>query len=573
MANNDQVILDQIIENERLARMPTATKPDFFEQYVAEQVLKNYDLSDDEVEYGLTGGSHDGGIDGLYTFANGELVHEDFDPTALKRNIVIDVVLLQCKTSNGFDEDSMNKIIALTRDLFALDVAVDNYAGVYNEGVRDGVSCFRQLYQSIAGRFPTLRFQYIYATRGDSREVHPNVQRKVEDLRSAIGSLFTHADFKFEFYGASDLLGLARRQPTTSFDIQFTEILTGRDGNIALVRLQDFINFIRTETGQLRKSLFEANVRDYQGSNQVNEDMQQTLIGRGPEDFWWLNNGVTVVATRAVQGGKVLTIEDPQIVNGQQTSTEIYNYFHAANIINVGNDERCVMVRIIVANDAVSRDRIIKATNSQTSIPAASLRATEKIHRDIEAYLAPFSIFYDRRKNSQKQQGRPTDKIISIGLLAQAMMSIALQRPDDARARPSSLIKKDEDYSQIFDESLPINIYLVAAKIIKTTHSFLRGREDLAPKDRNNLLFYVATHVSSVLTKRARPYPGELARIKVEDIDELVVCQSVAVVEALYRALGANDQVAKGPQLLAALQQTIDMQYPLANAGLQADLF
>ena len=62
MANNDQVLLDQILEEQRVSRAPTATKSDFFEQYVAEQVLKDYDLSDDEVEYGLTGGGHDGGI-------------------------------------------------------------------------------------------------------------------------------------------------------------------------------------------------------------------------------------------------------------------------------------------------------------------------------------------------------------------------------------------------------------------------------------------------------------------------------------------------------------------------------
>lgn len=559
MANNDQVLLDQILEEQRVSRAPTATKSDFFEQYVAEQVLKDYDLSDDEVEYGLTGGGHDGGIDAIYTFANGELVQEDFDHTTLKKSVVIDVVIIQSKTSNGFDETTINKLIAITGHLFALANPLSDYATVYNEGVLEGVGNFRRLYTAIAGRFPTLRFMYFYVSRGESNGVHPNVRRKTDDLRQVVLGLFPHAKYEFSFYGASDLLGLARRQPSSSFELKFLESLTGRDGYIALVRLKDFINFIRADNGQLRKNLFEANVRDYQGSNQVNEDMQQTLLSGGPEDFWWLNNGVTVVASRAVQGGKILTIEDPQIVNGQQTSTEIFNYFHGAN---TDADERCVMVRVIVANEPASRDRIIKATNSQTSIPAASLRATEKIHRDIQEFLVPFSIYYDRRKNSQKQLGRPIDKIIGIALMAQAMMSIVLQRPDDARARPSSLIKKDEDYNRIFSPKLPIQIYLIAATIVKTAQASLRGREDLAPKDRNNLLFYVAMHASAALTGVSAPTSEQLATIAPESITDVVMNASISVVEPIYRELGANDQTAKGTQFLAALKAKLSEQFP-----------
>jgi hypothetical protein len=389
--------------------------------------------------------------------------------------------------------------------------------------------------------------------------VHPNVKRKADDLRGVVLGLFPNAQYDFSFYGAAELLELARRQPTTSFEIKYSESLTGRDGYIALVRLKDFINFIRFDNGQLRKNLFEANVRDYQGNNQVNDDMHQTLVGGGPEDFWWLNNGVTVVASRAVQGGKILTVEDPQIVNGQQTSTEIFNYFHGAN---TDTDERCLMVRVIVANDAASRDKIIKATNNQTSIPAASLRATEKIHRDIEEFLAPFSIYYDRRKNSQKQQGRPTEKIISIGLLAQAMMSIVLQRPDDARARPSSLIKKDEDYNRIFNLTFPIQIYLIAATIAKVAHACLLARENLAPKDRNNLLFYAAMHASAALVGSAQPYQAQLAAVKPDAITGELIQGSIDCVEQLYRSLGANDQVAKGPNMLIALKAQLAEQYP-----------
>jgi|LauGreDrversion2_6_1035139.scaffolds.fasta_scaffold15348_2 hypothetical protein len=83
--NNDQLILDQIVEETREQHAPKLDKAEFFEAFVVEQVLKEFDLTADEIESGLAGGTRDGGIDGLYTFVNGELVQEDFNQTGLRR--------------------------------------------------------------------------------------------------------------------------------------------------------------------------------------------------------------------------------------------------------------------------------------------------------------------------------------------------------------------------------------------------------------------------------------------------------------------------------------------------------
>jgi hypothetical protein len=133
--NNDQLILDQIVDEQRQARAPDAKMPEFFETYVAEQVLKNFDLSDDEIESGLVGNTLDGGIDGIYTFANGELVLDDFDHSGLKKNVLIELVIFQSKTSNGFDEETINKFSAVSGHLFSLANQVDNYKDRYNFSV------------------------------------------------------------------------------------------------------------------------------------------------------------------------------------------------------------------------------------------------------------------------------------------------------------------------------------------------------------------------------------------------------------------------------------------------------
>ena len=115
--------------------------------------------------------------------------------------------------------------------------------------------------------------------------------------------------------------------------------------------------------------------------------------------------------------------------------------------------------------------------------------------------------------------------------MAQAIMSISMQRPDDARARPSSLLKRDEDYAKIFSPDHPIELYLVAAKLVKSIHSYLRRAEDISPKDKNNLLFYVAMHAASKLAGQRRPSNKELAKIQPTDITEAILEESVKTVK------------------------------------------
>ena len=559
MPNNDQIILDQVLEQERTQRAPTASKSTFFEVFVAEQMLKDFDLSDEEIESGLVGNGGDGGIDGIYLFANGDLVREDFDPSPLKKNVDLQVIVIQSKVTASYDEESINRLVAVTRDLFNLAQPVDKFKTVYNDSVRSAVTVFRLMYQSLAARFPALRFQYVYATRGDSKQVHPNVSRKVvADLEPAIKNLFSTANFEFRFLGASELLAIARKQPVTSFPLNVAETIALKGGYISLISLPEFFNFLRSENGLLRKNLFEANVRDYQGPTQVNDEIQKTLRGKREEEFWWLNNGVTLVASKAVLSGKTLTIEDPQIVNGLQTSTEIFTYFTTAN---AKDESRSLMVRVIEVGKAESRDRIIKATNSQTSIPPSSLRATDKVHRDIEEYLRPFGLFYDRRKNLHKNEGKPAEQIVGISFLAQAVMAIALRRPDNARARPSSLLKSDDDYTKLFSPNHPIELYLVAGKLVKAVYSNLRARDDWASKDRNNLLFYVTMHAAACLAKRAEPSISNLAAIKIDSITDNLINSSVDDVRPLYDALGATDQVAKGRALLARVVQDLQNRF------------
>jgi len=117
----------------------------------------------------------------------------------------------------------------------------------------------------------------------------------------------------------------------------------------------------------LAEQIFESNVRGYQRDVAVNQQIQSSLKSdHQGVDFWLLNNGITIITANATSAGYLrATVQDPQVVNGLQTSREIFNYFAAAP---QPNDNRLVLVRVIETKDVGVQDQIIRATNSQNKM-------------------------------------------------------------------------------------------------------------------------------------------------------------------------------------------------------------
>lgn len=550
---NDQIILEQIIKERCAESQDELSIAEYFEIYSASEILKDYDLTYDDIEYGIVGDGGDGGIDSIYTFINGEQLKEDTTINANQKKNHIELIVIQSKTSASFKEDAIIKFRESAQDLFNLANNPDDFSSRYNAELIDKVKLFRDSYSKLAKTFPKIEIRYFYSTQGD--EVHPNVSGKISKLQEDIVKMFGGAEFSFNFVGASELLEMTRNVPSTSRALEVAEspIGTTAGSYLCLVSLSKYYEFI-SDSGALARSIFESNVRDYQGSVVVNTGIRKTLENKQSENFWYLNNGVTIITPKAVMAGKQLTIEDPQIVNGLQTSHEIYQHF--SQLDNYENDDRAVLVRVICEEDEEARDRIIRATNSQTSIPPASLRSSDDIHRNIEDFLKSNGFYYDRKKNYYKNQGMPVGKIISIPYMAQSMMAITLLKPDSARARPSTLINSDVEYKKIFSLDKPIDIYLKAVQIMKAVELFLKPENcniQLERKTITNIKFYVAMVVSMELAGHNQDIENKLAGLPTINISTDVLQKSLDTVLSAFNELGASDQVAKGSALVRKL--------------------
>lgn len=550
MSTNQQIILETLLEQQKASLADTFGDDDYFHLFVTDQILKNYELSYDETDEGIVDNSGDGGIDAIYTFVNSDLIQRDSDLIEGKRNSIIDVFIIQSKNTNGFSETAIEKCTSSAIDLFDLAKSIDSLRSVYNNDLLVNIEVFRKQYLHLASKFPVLRFHYFYATKGI--EVNPNVSRKIANLEDAIKKLFDKAEIIFTFLTANDLIDLSRREQIKSKGIVLSDnpISTQDGGYIALAPIKNYYDFLKDENDGLIKNFFDANIRDYQGTVEVNSAIKDTLMANKPiEDFWWLNNGITITASNASFASKVLNIEDPQIVNGLQTSFELFNYF---NTNKVETDTRNVLIRVVKTTDEGSRLKVIKATNSQTNIPPASLRATDPIHRDIEDYLYSKGYFYDRRKNYHKNQGKPINRIISIPYLAQVIMAILNQKPDYARARPSTLIKNNIDYEGIFDTKIPIELYYKTIAIHETIEKSIKrfNNPRLTRVQIGDIKFHVSMYVAGRMINKLRPSTRDIAGIDVKNLTESLINEAIEHVFLVYDMMGGNNSVAKGKEFV-----------------------
>lgn len=554
LITGSQRILHELFVQEYQDNPTYSDEAMFFERFAAEQVMKPHDLSDEEVDNGILGGGNDGGCDAIYTLLDGDLMTEDIvNDISVSKDATIDFIIIQAKRETSFSEDVIMKWKTVSENLLEIGVDDSGFVSRYNEDLRSAFSLFRNLYVKLLRKVPKLNIHFFYTTFAS--EVHPNVKAQAHELQTRLLQMFPSpkTSVSVELWGADEMLLAAQTQPEQKIQISLTEppINIGNHHDyITLVNLGKYYRFIADDQGVLRKYIFDSNVRDYQGHNAVNQDIQMTLETPTVEDFWWLNNGITILTREAIPvTTKELILTEPEVVNGQQTSNEIFNYF-SLHPDKVDTESRNILVRIIVPESEESRDRIILATNNQTNIPRSSLRANDPIHRQIELFFKSRGLYYDRRKNYYKNQGKKSSEIVSVSFLAQCMISLLLQKPNYARARPSTVIAHDETYKKLYIDNQDLDVFYNAAFLGKYIEHLLKKSADLTPAQKNDVLFYVLLCSVAKRLGKMSITPKDLKEIDLTYFTDEIILKTTKQVMSEYNALGGNGKVAKGSELI-----------------------
>jgi hypothetical protein len=471
MAKNDVVLLDGIIDDRVAAAYPSSERDEVFEYLVLQEILKDYDPSADEIDCGWTDGRDDGGIDGFYVLVNGIILDDANSFSWPRSNASLDVYIVSCKHHDTFRQAPLDSMQATLHELLDLAIDADKLTGKYSEELIEVRDLLIAAYRRLSIGRPVVKFHMIYGSRGDASDIGESVVARAAQIKGTVEHLFSSCEATFRFVGASELVESHRRSKTFTLNLPFIEYLaTGKESYVLLVPLDKYWRFVSDEDGSLRRYLFDSNVRDYLGTNQVNDDIARSLLDPGAPDFWWLNNGVTILATNAAIHGKTIQLQNIQIVNGLQTTETIFQHFSVGHSVS---SDRALLVKIIVSSDAQARDRIIRATNNQSPVEIAALHATDKIQRDIEDILARHSWYYERRRNYYRNIGKPPARFVTPVYVASAAITLILKNPAVASGLRSRFMRNQEGYETVFSDKFPVELWPILVDIYKRVDSSL----------------------------------------------------------------------------------------------------
>ncbi len=181
-----------------------------------------------------------------------------------------------------------------------------------------------------------------------------------------------------------------------------------------------FMIFIPTEEiakalTRYKNSILKYNPRTYLGMNAkgVNKKIEDSILKKDTNDFVLLNNGITMLSTESLyteNTGKKrtgeITIKDPQIINGGQTSftlSHIYKRFLKKEFAKNPFKDKEVLLKVIVQNDTEKYNNITGpvslATNNQSSISKGDLLSNHDSQAALQKYIfEEFDLYYERKK-------------------------------------------------------------------------------------------------------------------------------------------------------------------------------
>lgn len=212
-------------------------------------------------------------------------------------------------------------------------------------------------------------------------------------------------------------------------DMNYSRVCIGRMPVIEIAELME----------KHGERLLERNIRRYLGlhGNRVNQGIRATLYSATPANFYFFNNGLTLVCNdfsyNALQSSDYLIkVENLQIVNGGQTCMTILKTLAEMKAQKHSlPTEASVLVRIYKLpkdnEDIVLQ--ITHATNSQNPVDLKDLRSNDEKQQQLETSIQLLDYTYRRKR--MDTAARPTD--ITSGVAAEAILAVWRNAPHQAK--------------------------------------------------------------------------------------------------------------------------------------------
>ena len=474
-----------------------------FEQFAAWLTVRRH-FSDStfqpsDFHTGVDGG--DGGIDAIAVVINNNLVTDvDTIDELLSHNGYLDVtfVLVQAEGSPHFDSSKVGTFGYGVRDFFGEakltrnDIA-NNYFEIVNA------------VYSHAGKFrpdnPALHMYYV--TTGTWSEEKP-IRARIDSEKQLLRDMNQFRSVEFTPMGAPDIQRLyrqARNDVTREFTFEKKNSIPPPDGvteaYLGFIPVSELLDIVRDEQGNLVRSLFYENIRDWQGYKGINNEIRETLGSEARERFILMNNGVTIIARSLRTTGDHFTISGFHVVNGCQTCNVLHD--NSSHI----TDKVRVPLRVISTQDSAVIESIITATNRQTEVKDDQFFAMRPFAKKIEDYFKSFDLdkrlYYERRSNQYDSETIEKQRIIVHQNLMRAVGAMFLGDAHITTKNFRSL--REKAGKSMFNDLDKMEPYYVAALALYSLERLFRTKLDA---------HYKAARYQILLAVRLRLDPDQL---------------------------------------------------------------
>jgi hypothetical protein len=234
-----------------------------------------------------------------------------------------------------------------------------------------------------------VRVTLVIAVMGES-DLHPEVQTRLGDLKEEFSGNAESLDY--EVWGARELWQIVRDDNApASVDVvanldqwlPVAEPFEAYQGRLAAGDVAEWY-------AQYGDRLFEQNIRKNLGLTRVNQELVETLV-TNPADFWYYNNGITVLCESAERrqwsrgnsrGPIELAMTGASVVNGAQTVAAIDEAMRR-DPDQAG--QAYVSVKVVTTRNTAPDFGLLvtKATNTQNRVEPRDFVALDPVQWDI----------------------------------------------------------------------------------------------------------------------------------------------------------------------------------------------
>lgn len=411
-----------------------------FEHFCNYVIIPKLENTKDAIESVNVGGKGNPGIDGIAITVNDHVVttkeQVDYFLNALGR-LEVEFHFIQAKTTNSFSMSEITSFISCIKDFFCQKTSY-----CFN----DDTMRLHDLKEYIYGKSlkmqdnPTLTI--VYASSGQWNN-DKNLIAAIELSKKELKTCGYLSNIEFKPYDR-DLLKKSYRELRNSISrsVKFEkhtilpQITDIDEAFIGMLPANEFIKLICNDQDEMLRNIFYDNVRDFQGFNNVNTEIKDTIESNDDKNkFPLLNNGVTIVAKNIKKVGDVFNISDYQIVNGCQTSHVIY---YNRKFID---DTVFVPVKIIVTQNYDLMSKIIRANNRQTTVGIEAFEILAPFHKYLEEFYVSqsdkheISLYYERRSKQYEPSSLLRSNYISLSNQIKSFVAMYLNEPINASQR------------------------------------------------------------------------------------------------------------------------------------------